>query len=215
MSDNAKLMNEKTFIFLGRSGCGKGTQAELLKKYLAEKTPGVPCLHLEVGAKFREFMERGTYTSELSKAVNASGALQPEFLAVWAWSSVLIDEMRGGEHLIIDGTPRKLNEAEVLDRALHFYGRQEIHVVFLDVSRDWSRTRMLARKRADDKLDDIEARLDWYETDVVQAIAHFRKKKHLRFHEIDGMQPVEKVHDDIILSIEDSPNRFSLANIFK
>ena len=28
------LINPKTFIFIGRSGCGKGTQANLLIEYL-------------------------------------------------------------------------------------------------------------------------------------------------------------------------------------
>jgi len=209
-------MNEKTFIFLGRSGCGKGTQAELLKKYLAEKTPDVPCFHLEVGAKFREFIGRDTYTSGLSREVNARGGLQPEFLAIWAWSSVMIKQVKGGEHMIIDGTPRKLREACVLEKALEFYGRDDVHVIFLDVSRAWSRERMLSRKRADDNDKDIEARLDWYDKDVVPAVSYFRKNRHFSFHDIGGEQPAEKVHADIIAAIENpKPKNFSLLSFFR
>lgn len=209
-------MKEQTYIFLGRSGCGKGTQAELLKKHLAEKSPNIPCMHLEVGAKFREFISQDSYTSSLSKDINSAGGLQPEFLAVWAWGSLMIENMKPNEHLIIDGTPRKLHEAQVLDKALQFYGRKDIHVIFLDVSRDWSRTRMLARHRGDDNVLDIESRLNWYETDVVQAVAHFRKNRHAHFHEINGMQSVEKVHADIVAEIESSAKGgFSFASLFK
>ena len=208
-------MKEKTFIFLGRSGCGKGTQAELLKRFLAEKTPEMPCLHLEVGAKFREFINRDSYTSNLSKEINSAGGLQPEFLAVWAWGSLMIENMKAGEHLIIDGTPRKLHEAVVLDKALQFYGRKDVHVVFLDVSREWSRKHLMARRRGDDTASDIESRLNWYETEVVQAVGYLKKSPEFRFHHIDGMQSAEKVHADIVAGIENPPKRFSLANLFK
>ncbi len=202
-------MAPQTFIFLGRSGCGKGTQAGLLKQWLAEQAPAVPCFHLEVGAKFRDFISQDSYTSRLSKTVNSAGGLQPEFLAVWAWGSLMIEGMRPDEHLIIDGTPRKLHEALVLDKALQFYGRTEVNFIFLDVSREWSRSRLLARKRADDTADDIEARLDWYDTDVVQAIAHFRKHKTCRFIQVAGEQAIEKVHAGIVAGMAKPAGRKS------
>lgn len=209
-------MEPNTYIFLGRSGCGKGTQADLLKGHLAEHSPSVPCFHLEVGAKFRQFISEDCYTSKLSRDVNSVGGLQPEFLAVWAWASVMIGEMKGGEHVIIDGTPRKLREAHVLENALRFYGRKMPHVIFVDVSRKWSRERMLARKRSDDNLHDIDSRLDWYETDVVPVVDYFRRNKDFRFHHINGEQTVEKVHRDIIDSLEKPvPKSFSLAAFFK
>ncbi len=206
----------QTFIFVGRSGCGKGTQAELLVKYFAEKTPGKKCFHLESGAKFRSFISSQNYTSDLSKKVNAEGGLQPEFLAVWAWTDELIKNMAPDEHLIIDGTPRKLHEAEVLHRALQFYGRQTPYFIFLDVTRRWSRDRLLARKRADDNNADIEARLDWYESEVVQAIAFFRKNRQYHFVEVNGEQSIEKVHADILEAIEaKQPPRRLFATLFR
>ncbi len=194
-------MAPQTFIFLGRSGCGKGTQAELLKKHLAEKSPATSCFHLEVGAKFREFIATDSYTSALSKSVNTAGGLQPEFLAVWAWAELFIEHMKGGEHVIIDGTPRKLHEAQVLDKALQFYGRKDVFIIFLDVSREWSHTRLMARHRGDDTSADIEARLNWYDTDVVPAVDFFRSNKNYRFLQISGEQAVEKVQADILAGI--------------
>lgn len=71
------------------------------------------------------------------------GGLQPEFLAVWNWSSLFVEKMQGNEHLVLDGTPRKLDEAEVLDSAMRFYGREKPFVIFLDVSKEFSITRFL------------------------------------------------------------------------
>ena len=107
-------MNPQTFIFIGRSGCGKGTQADLLQQKLREKTPETPIFYLETGERFREYIQSETYSSNLSKDVMEKGGLQPEFLAVWNWSSLFVEKMQGNEHLVLDGTPRKLDEAEVL-----------------------------------------------------------------------------------------------------
>ena len=124
--------------------------------------------------------------------------LQPEFIAVWAWADLLIKHLGDDEHLIIDGTPRKVHEAQVLDKALQFYGRQKPFFVFMDVSREWSRDRLIARHRSDDSEEDIERRLGWYETDVVPAINFFRNNSHYSFVEIDGEQPIEDVHAEVI-----------------
>jgi len=195
-------MNLYTFILLGRSGCGKGTQAELLQKWLQKESPETPAFHLEVGAKFRSFIAEPSYTSSLATAINDKGGLQPEFLAVWAWTDELIKGLNGNEHLIVDGTPRKLDEAMVFDKALDFYGRtsggNKPFVINLDVSRDWSRKHLLARHRADDNSAEIEARLDWYDKEVVPAIAFFKKNPRYHYIEVDGSRSIEQVHADIL-----------------
>lgn len=192
----------QTFVFIGRSGCGKGTQAKLLMEYLKENKSENPVFYLETGQTFRDLLTRGTYTSELAKAVNAKGGLQPEFLAVWAWSHLFVENLRGDEHLVIDGTPRKAREAAVLDSAMKFYGRGRPYIIHVNVSAEWSRERMLARKRADDTNDDIEERLMWFETDVVPAIDFFREKSdEYHFLELNGESSIEEVHKELISKI--------------
>ena len=101
-------MTPKTFILIGRSGCGKGTQAELLKKHLEKNVSEFPVLYIETGARFRAFVKGDSYTSLLAREVNDSGKLQSSFLATWMWSNILIEKLTGKEHLVLDGIPRKL-----------------------------------------------------------------------------------------------------------
>ncbi len=192
-------MNPYTFIFIGRSGCGKGTHAELLQKHLAEKYPANEIFYLETGERFRSFIKEQTYTSELSRKVYESGDRQPSFLAVWMWSHLLIESFKGTEHLIIDGSPRAYIEALTLDTALNFYGRKNIMVVHLNVSREWSEERLLGRGRADDMdLTKVKKRLDWYEADVVPAIEFFKVNPNYNYIDVNGEQPIEEVYAEMI-----------------
>ena len=191
-------MSPETFIFFGRSGSGKGTQANLLTEYLLKRDPGRKVLHIETGKRIREFLEEKTHTSELTSAIVKNGGLLPAFLPIWVWTEYLIRNFTGAEHLILDGLSRRPSEAPVFDSALSFYGITHPFVVLINVSREWAKDRLLSRKRADDTLVDIERRLDWYENNVVPAIEFFRSKPEYRFIEINGEQSIEKVHQDIL-----------------
>ncbi len=127
------------------------------------------------------------------------GGLQPEFLAVWNWSSLFVEKMQGNEHLVLDGTPRKLDEAAVLDSAMKFYKREKPFVIFLDVSKDFSIARFKDRGRADDKsLQAIEERMKWYEEFVVPAVRYYWQNDNYKLLHINGEQTIEQVHAEII-----------------
>jgi len=194
-------MNLKTIIFIGRSGCGKGTQVEEIKKYFSTLDYR-NVFHLEAGDKFRQFIEGSTYASKLSRQIYETGSLQPEFLSVWAWADKLNQDFEEDQHLLIDGTPRRLSEARILDSALTFFERPEVDIVYINVSRNWAIERMQQRGRSDDReLSDIIARLDWFDTDVVPALDFYRAHKSHHFHEINGEQEIGKVHEDIVKSL--------------
>lgn len=191
-------MSLKTFIFIGRSGCGKGTQAALLEARIKEQDIKTHIIHLETGALFREFFKGSSYSHKLAHDVYKGGGLQPEFLTVHLWSNFFVKYMKEGVHLIIDGTPRKLHEAHILDTALTFYGRPKPYVIYLNVSREWAEKRLSARHREDDTKKDIKSRLDWFDTDVVPALEFYKKNEDYEFVEIDGDRDIEVVHDEIL-----------------
>ncbi|MFA5838644.1 MAG: nucleoside monophosphate kinase [Candidatus Paceibacterota bacterium] len=196
------IIKPETFIFIGPSGCGKGTQAELLISYLKENDPQRKVFYLESGEKIRNFMNGESYSSELSRELYEKGILQPEFLAVWVWSDILIENIKGGEHLVVDGTPRKLREAKAFDTAIRFYKREGTHVIFINVSRLWSKERLVERGRADDKMKgDIEKRLGWYEKEVTPTIEYLKNDPNYKFHEINGEQSIEGVHNEILAKV--------------
>lgn len=185
------------YIFIGRSGCGKGTQAELLKKTLTENTQS-PVLYVETGDIFREFITGSAFSNIQSKKLYETAVRQPDFLACFMWTRKMIDSYEKGMSVIFDGTPRSLNEAEVLATSFDFFGFEKTHVIHLDVSRDWSHKHLLARGRSDDMNDEkIIKRLDWYEKDVVPAIEFYKAHSRIYFHTIAGERPVPDVARDI------------------
>ena len=192
----------KTFILTGRSGCGKGTQAKILEQFLKLSTPHLPVFYIETGVKFREFIQGNTLSSIQAKKIYQVGDRQPDFLAVWNWAHLMIEEITGNEHMIIDGTPRSYEEALVLDSAMTFYRREQPVVIHLDVSREWSRKHIENRARLEGRIDDqsedeINRRLDWFETDVVRAIKFYETHRGYRYIRINGEGTVEEVAQSI------------------
>ena len=194
-------MEPQTFIFIGRSGCGKGTQAKLLSDYLNKVDPTRDVLYVQSGQEFRDFIKGNSETQRLSKIIYDVGGLQPEFLAIYMWVNVLVNKYTKNEHIIMDGMPRKFHEAGVLDSIFDFYKLKKPIVINIDISKEMSINRLMARKRLDDTREDIEARLSWYETDVVPAIGYYRENKNYQFIGLDGDRPIEDVHKDIISKI--------------
>ena len=132
-----------------------------------------------------------------------TGELQPPFLAIHIWSHLMIEQMDEQKHLIIDGTPRKLEEAMVLDGALQFYKRKNIYILHVNVSRKWSIDRLVGRGRADDKsINEINKRLDWFDTDVIPAIDYLKQNPIYNYVDINGEQTIEEVHKEIIQKIQ-------------
>jgi adenylate kinase len=193
-------MKLQTFIFIGRSGCGKGTQVALLQEYIKKQDQKRHIFYIETGERFRQFIKEHSLSSRLAAEIYKSGSRQPDFIAVWMWSHLLVERMTGEEHVIFDGTPRSFQEAQIIDTAITFFDRQRPHVIYLKISREISKARMIARRRMDDiNEEEIERRLNWFETDVIPAVEYFRKYSKYNFIELDGDQPVETVQQDLLL----------------
>lgn len=192
-------MDLKTFIFIGRSGCGKGTQAKLLMDYLENAHTADKIFYLQTGQHFRDFVARDGFANKIANEIAKDGGRQPDFLAIWIWSNAFLENVKNKEHLIIDGTPRSINEARILDTALKFYKRKKPFIIYMNVTRNWSEERLLARGRKDDlEIEDIRKRLDWFEDDVMPAVLFHRDNPDYDFLEINGEQTIKEVHNEII-----------------
>jgi adenylate kinase len=185
----------KAFIFIGPSGSGKGTQAKKLIEKLNEK--GENACYVESGATFREFIEGDKYLEKRSKELYSMAKRQPDFLAVYMWSRVLIERFSGEDHIIFDGTPRSLNEAKMLDTALRFLRVDKTYVISLALSPLIATKRLMARGRLDDDPYGIEKRLAWFTEDVVPAIEYYKKHTEHTFLEVDGAQDESLVWEDV------------------
>jgi len=63
---------------------------------------------------------------------------------------------------------------------------------------------MKARRRLDDiNAEEIERRLNWFESDVLPAVEYYRKYAKYNFIELDGDQPVEAVQQQLLSKVFD------------
>lgn len=193
-------MTLPTYIFIGRSGCGKGTQAKLLIDKLKTREPEREVLYLQTGGLIREFMAGESYSARRMKEISETGNRQPSFIAVNMWSNFLFQNIDGSkpQTLVADGTSRTLVEAEVLHRAFDwFYEIAAPTVIYLNVSNKWSTERLLARGRTDDNRKDIIERMKWFERDVLPAVEWYRGNDYYRFLDVDGERSIPEIHKDI------------------
>lgn len=188
-------------MFMGRPGSGKGTQSQLLMARLNELDPSREVLHVETGAEFRKFYEGPSYTAKHSKEIIDSGKLMPVFMTVYAWGNALVARFKGNEHVIFDGTPRKLLETQLIEGVFPFYGLKP-NVIYLDVHHDESKKRLILRGQTQGRRDDNEAGIRQrnvaYETEIQPSIDYLRKHPEMHFHDIDGIGSVEEVHARIM-----------------
>jgi adenylate kinase family enzyme len=188
-----------TFIFIGRSGAGKGTQAPLLEESLKKIDSTTEIVRMETGNIFRSFIKGDKWAQQKAKSITDAGGLQPEFLTINLWSTFFIEHFRNDPHIIIDGTPRKPFEATVLHGAFEFFERKKPIVVYLNVTRDWATEKLMARKRNDDTAEGIAKRLAWFDTEVLPTIEYYRHNPAYQFIEINGERPVSEVHEELLV----------------
>src|SRR3989344_3378282 len=192
-------MNPRAIVFFGRSGCGKGTQARLLEELL--RSTGRKVIYVETGSTFRELAKQENLVGKNISNILKNGFLIPVFLPIWIWTKIIVENFSGNEDMILDGVCRRREEAVALASAFDFYKIEKPNIILMNVSKDWSYTRMMERKRADDTPEKIQNRLDWYEKDVVPSIEYFRNIKGYNFIEINGEQSIENVHKDIVATL--------------
>ena len=191
-------MKPQSFIFVGRSGSGKGTQVELLIQTLKQKDPGCKLFTVETGKELRKFIEGDTFTQKTARKIQMSGGFQPSFLAIYNWAKVFIDTYQPGMHMILDGTSRRLPEAIALDSVFDFYGVSVCNVIYLDIHDEEAFNRLLARGRADDTHEGIKNRLGNFEQDMKPSIDFFRNNTRYNFLDINGIGSIPAIHADIV-----------------
>jgi adenylate kinase len=190
-------MEQQTIIFLGPQGCGKGTHAELLEARLKRDDASRPVLYFSAGKQLRAFVEEKSYTADLNRSIIEKGGLLPTFLSVHVFADQLMRDMKGNEHLLIDGFPRTEDQVPVLDSALRFYKREKPVVMYINISDEEAVKRLLKRGRADDTEEGIRARLAWTREHMDPILAWFRGSGMYRVVEINGERTIEEVHADI------------------
>ncbi len=191
-----------TIIFIGPQGSGKGTQITKLHEYFDRTDPERDVVDIQTGRRFRALAakQEGFTEMHVHKTLD-TGVLQPLFLSVVLWGDAMREHVDTDCHLLIDGFPRTIHEAHVLESALSFYERDCVKIINLETPEDIVRARMEGRARPDDTKESIEARLRWYREETVAVIEHYRKSDHATVIDIDGTLSIDGVHEAIIARI--------------
>ena len=125
-------------IMLGAPGAGKGTQA----KMIAEKYH-IP--HISTGDIFRANIKNGTELGMEAKKYMDQGQLVPDELTVKILlDRVAQDDCKNG--YVLDGFPRTIPQAQVLDKALSELGDAIDYAVNVDVPDENIVKRMSGRR---------------------------------------------------------------------
>lgn len=195
-------MKEHTIIFIGKSGSGKGTQIKQLTEFFnAQGEHSIE--YVQSGQGLRDFIAGDSYTSKKTQEINAQGKLYPTFIAIWSWVDAMIKNFTGEKILIVDGAPRKLNEALIMDEMFNFYTRTNRYVINIDVSDEWATERLKGRGRGDDlSKENIDTRLGWFRTNSPEILSFFEKNGAYKMITINGEQSIEDVQKDILTALE-------------
>lgn len=192
----------QTFIFIGRSGCGKGTQISLLSKYISNLDPKTGSYFFVIGDVLRSFVKGEGYAQNSIKNTINSGGLIPDLITNSLFVSHLLNNFKVEEHLYIDGIPRSSTQAHALIEIIKFYNRQDTTVVInIEVNKENVEKRMFLRGRPDDTKEAIQKRLKYYEENVVPAINVLEKESGFNYIEIDGNNTIEEIHKEIIAKL--------------
>ena len=202
-------------ILLGAPGAGKGTQAELLTKKLS-----IPAI--STGNMLREAMANSTELGKKVKKFMDEGSLVPDELVLGIVAE-RVAQPDCDHGFILDGVPRTLAQAEVLDAK----GVRIDHVVSIEIDDAVIEGRMTGRRvcgkcgcsyhivanppktegvcdscgseliiRKDDAPETVRRRLDVYHAETEVLKDFYQKLGRLRL--VNGSQSIEGANEDIL-----------------
>lgn len=214
--------NNMIIIILGPPGSGKGTQAELLRKKFKLE-------YIGSGDLLRNRAKKNDYTGrKVKEEINKGKRIStPIIFDLWMDKLEQFKKNPKSKGLILDGSPRTIFEAEMLEQAFNWYGwLKNKKVIFVDVSPREVIYRLTKRRickkcgkiipyvgefkklqRCDKCGGNLVRRADDDLKDIKERLRWFKAevvpainyyKKKRELIRINGEQSIEKVYQDIL-----------------
>jgi adenylate kinase len=216
------LLDNMRLVFLGAPGSGKGSASTRLETYLN-------LTHISTGDIFRAAIKDQTPAGLEAKYYMDNALLVPDEVTLKiVLERLQNDDCKNG--FIFDGFPRTLKQAEIYDQQNSSGNYSIDHVIYLKVDEDKLIDRIKGRRvcpkcgasyhivtlkpkvdgicdrcgselviRKDDNEESMKVRLNEYNNLTAPLIEYYKKSN--RLIEIDGMQPIDKVFEDILAAL--------------
>jgi adenylate kinase len=178
-------------LIIGRPGAGKGTQAKLLAKRLR-------WIRISSGDRIKEIRDGNEPFSERVREMYDKGTLLPDWLADYLLESALL-ELEPHVGIVAEGFARTENQARHFYEIVTWLGRKLL-VLYLDVSEEEARRRMMERAKTQDRPDSDE------EGKITERFSKFKEQTEpgLEFFrelglviEINGEETPEAIAEEI------------------
>lgn len=131
------MITKKNIVLLGPPGAGKGTLSEIL---LRDEN----LAHVSTGDIFRAEIGKGSEIGKLAKSYIDAGKLVPdEVVADMVAGKLISEECANG--FLLDGFPRTIKQAELLEAALAKAGKKLDAVILFDAPEELLIQRLTAR----------------------------------------------------------------------
>lgn len=184
-------------VLFGAPGCGKGTQAALLKEHYGIE-------HVSTGEVIRDHIRRATPLGKEVQACIERGELAPDAVVI----SMIADYVashRDSAGCIFDGFPRTTPQAEAFDRILTENGLQIDLMIRIKVEEEELIRRILLRGKESGRADDaseevIRQRLEVYWAQTAVVAEHYKAQG--KYVKVDGEGTIEEVFERIKACID-------------
>lgn len=169
-------------LLFGPAGAGKSVQGQLLTERLNWRW-------LSTGQLIRDSQDE-----KLHEIIHAGRLISTEMM-----NQLLETELRkktDGEKLVLDGYPRRLNQAEWLIKHASDFNESVQLVVMIDVPESELVTRLAERGRVDDSSEIVADRLAIYHKETDKSI-NYLTGRGVTIEQVDGVGSIDVVHQRI------------------